>query len=175
MARYILSSRTLLDIIQHKGLSGEQWLRNISNRPDVQEGDICLSAVTPMNVERQLDKMVLALRAGEECGGFTLNDCATLQANLTRFVASLEKSERIVPISCAIARKWGVLMDQRIEFIDQENQTYDIGSAQKLEIATAIIGRNRITYKYVERKQPGFDGISDLSWEDPGLPVRQSA
>ncbi len=82
-------------------------------------------------------------------------------------VSDFAKRERIVPIDTEVADRWGWLLDMEIEYIAATGKPYLIGSAQKVEIATAIVGRRGIPFVYVDYFQKSHSEIDDLDVLNP--------
>jgi len=175
MARYLLSSRTVLDIIQRKGEPGEAWLAAAAAQRDVIARDLCISAVTPMAVRRELNRRIALIQAGTPDPDFSHDDLIQMGRNAEALFREYGAEDRIVPMTASIATRWGELLDQKINYVDSEDREYPIGSVQKLEIATAIVGRNDIPYVYVEREQKAHAGLNGLVVEDPTRPAGQNA
>lgn len=173
MARYLLSSRTVLDIIQRKGRPGEQWLKAATAAYRMTAQDVCISAVTPMSVRGEIDRRIAETRAGEVDKDFSLDDLLQMRRNAEAFFEEHAGENRIVEISAAVADRWGDLLDQSLTYADPATgKPQAIGSVLKLEIATAIVGRKGISFTYVERAQACHGGIGGLRVEDPTLPVK---
>lgn len=173
MARYLLSSRTFLDIIQHKEQPGETWLTAAASQHGVMARDLCISAVTPMAVRRELARRIALIKAGTPDPDFSHDDLIQMNRNAETLFRDYGGEDRIVPMTASIATRWGDLLDQKIEYLDANGTPYAIGSVQKLEIATAIVGRNDIPYVYVERGQKAHAGLNGLVVEDPTRPPGQ--
>jgi len=171
MARYLLSSRTLLDIIQRKGQPGEVWLSAKVKQHGLIARDICVSAVAPMAVPREIDRRIASMKGGTPDPHFTLDDLHRMRRNADAMFREFGAKDRIVAITAPVAERWGDLLDQAIEYVDPQGSRYKIGSVQKLEIATAIVGRDHIPYAYVERAQVSHGGIDGLTVEDPTVPI----
>lgn len=171
MPRYLLSSRTVLDIIQKKGQPGEVWLSQTSKTKGLIARDVCIAAAAPMSIGREIDRRIAAWKAGQSDPDFSLDDLQQMHRNADVLFRDYASDDRIVPMTAPIAARWGDLLDQKIDYIGADGKPYGIGSVQKLEVATAIIGRDHIPYVYVERAQPSLAGINGLVVEDPTLPV----
>ena len=171
MARYLLSSRTMLDIIQRKGQPGEKWL-NAAAKRGITAADICISAVCPMALRVEIERLIEKERKNkEEKTGktdFSLDDLRIMQRNSHEFIQEYAKDNRVIEASMSVADRWGDLLDQELEYLDlATNKPFLIGSVQKLEIATAIVGRHDIGFTYVERAQDVHRHINGLVVEDP--------
>lgn len=171
MARYLLSSRTVLDVIQHKGQPGEVWLAAAASQRGVIARDLCISAVTPMAVRRELEQRIARIKAGTPDPDFLHDDLIQMGRNADTLFRDYGSEDRIVPMTASIATRWGDLLDQKIEYLSPQGEIYAIGSVQKLEIATAIIGRNDISYDYVEREQEVHANLNGLVVTDPTRPL----
>jgi hypothetical protein len=173
VARYLLSSRTVLDIIQRNGKPGEQWLKAVTAAYRVTAQDVCISAVTPMSVRGEIDRRIDETKAGQVDKDFSLDDLLQMRRNADAFFDEYAGENRIVEISADVADRWGDLLDQRLTYTDATTgKSQDIGSVLKLEIATAIVGRKGISFTYVERAQACHGGIGGLRVEDPTVPVK---
>lgn len=167
MARYLLSSRTILDITQRKGQPGERWLTAAARTHNVIARDLCISAVTPMAVRRELTRRIASLQSGTRDPHFSHDDLLQMARNAEALWREFAAEDRIVPMTAQIATRWGELLDQAIDYVDADGTVYQIGSVQKLEIATAIVGRGDIGYVYVERAQASHADLNGLAVEDP--------
>jgi hypothetical protein len=171
VARYLLSSRTVLDILQRNGKPGERWLQAVTAAYRVMAQDVCVSAVTPMSVRGEIDRRIAETKAGAGDRDFSHDSLLLMRRNAADFFDEYAVENRIVEISAAIADRWGDLLDQRFIYTDATGQPQDIGSVLKLEFATAIIGRKGIPFTYVERAQTCHGQIEGLRVEDPTVPV----
>lgn len=167
MPRYLLSSRTVLDVVQRKRQPGEVWLSRAVKTHGLIARDVCIAAATPMSVRRELDRRIAGWKADRPDPHFTLDDLHLMRRNGDVLFRDFAGDDRLVPMTAAIADRWGDLLDQSIEYADADGAPYGIGSVQKLEIATAIVGRNDIPYAYVERAHPSLARINGLVVEDP--------
>lgn len=174
MARYLLSSRTVLDIIQRKGRAGELWLSAAVGQRGLISRDVCISAVTPMAVRRELKRRIELLKGGAADPDFSLDDLLVMTRNAETFFRDYGGDKRVVAMTASIAERWGDLLEQSILFSDSDGSIYPIGSVQKLEIATAIVGRDDIPFAYVERAQKALVGINGLVLEDVGTTITAS-
>jgi hypothetical protein len=152
----------VLDIVQKRQQPGELWLRAAVRKHGLIARDVCISAVTPMAVRRELARRVALIKGGSPDPLFSHDDLLQMTRNTDLLIRDYAGDDRIIPISSAIADRWGDLLEQKIEYQDDAGETYAIGSVQKLEIATAIVGRDNIGYLYVERAQNAFVGINGL-------------
>lgn len=172
MPRYLLSARTVLDILQKKGRPGEVWLAAATRKFQLSSLDVYVSAVTPMLVQGEIDAMIADDRAGKPRPGFSLDDLRIMRANSKNFFDDYAARERIVAVSQRIADRWGDLLDRSLVYRDPETGVpAALGSVLKLEIATAIIGLNHIQLFYVERRQDWHQEINGLRVVDPTEPV----
>lgn len=162
----------MLDIVQGKAQPGQQWLDAASQR-GVTTTDICIGAVCPMALRYQIELLIEEAKNNPDKSsqGFSLDDLKIMQRNAQQVIGAFESEGRIIDASAQVADRWGDLLDQTIEYRDSTTGApYSIGSVQKLEIATAIIGRNGIGFSYVEREQPGHKDINGLVIVDPTKP-----
>lgn len=171
MARFLLSSRTLLDIIQRKGEPGELWLSAKVKQHQLIINDICISAIAPMAVPREIDRRIALTKSGQPDPHFSLDDLLKMRRNADAVFRDFAAKNRIVAMTAPIAERWGDLLDQEFEYVDPQGARYKIGSVQKLEIATAIVGRNHIPFAFVDRLQAVHAGIDGLTVEDPTVPI----
>jgi hypothetical protein len=134
--------------------------------------DLCISAVTPMAVRRELSRRIALIQGGTRDPHFSHDDLFQMTRNAEGLWREFAAEDRIIPMTAQIATRWGDLLDQAIDYVDANNATYQIGSVQKLEIATAIVGRGDIGYVYVERAQASHNCINGLAVEDPTSSVQ---
>jgi hypothetical protein len=163
--RYLLSSQAVLDIARKQGRPAEKWLE-AATQANVDARDVCISAVAPMNV--------LGIIAGEIARARTdsgaskhLPEWRRLETNVRNFVQDLAADDRIVPMDHHIAEQWGILLDTEIVYADAGGLPYKVGSAEKLEIATAIVGRHGIPFAYVTSEQAAHADLPGLAVESP--------
>lgn len=157
----------MLDIVQRQGQAGEVWLKAAAKRPGLVARDICVSAVTPMAVRRELVRRLAQIKAGEPDPIFTHDDLLQMQRNAEKLFQDFAADNRIAPITDAVAERWGDLLEQTITYVDAQGRSSPIGSVQKLEIANAIVGRDHIPYTYIERLQTAHASLNGLRVEDP--------
>ena len=163
MARYLLSSNAVLDIVRKQGKPAQRWLEAVT-AAGTDARDVCISAVVPMNVLGLLEMKIAEARAGASKSLPALRD---LEENFRNYVLDLAADDRIVPMDHHIAERWGILLNSEITYVDAEGRPYSIGSAEKLEIATAIVGRHGIPFVYVTQKQAAHADLPGLVVESP--------
>jgi predicted nucleic acid-binding protein len=164
VARYLLSSQSLLDIARRQGRPAEKWLESATEQ-GVDARDVCISAVAPMNVLGLVQAEIAKAAASRTPSA--LLAWRTLEDNIRNYVLDLAADDRIVPMDHHIAERWGILLDCEIQYIDPAGVPYAIGSAEKLEIATAMIGRHGIPFIYVAEKQDVHATLAELVVESP--------
>ncbi len=165
MPRYLLSSQALLDIARKQGKPAEKWLEKVA-LAGVDARDVCISAVAPMNVLGFIGLQAAGARADRALSK-TLPAWRDLEDNFRNYVLDLAADDRIVPMDHHVADRWGILLDSEIRYSDSAGGSYAIGSAEKLEIATAMIGRNGIPFIYVTERQEAHDDLPGLLVESP--------
>ncbi|WP_136661751.1 hypothetical protein [Nitratireductor sp. XY-223] len=163
MTPYLLSSQSALDIAKRLNLPAERWLEAAVSR-GLYEDDICISAVVPMTVMHTIEMEIAAARSEKDP---TLASLGKLKTNAQRFLAAFQQSDRIVAMDQQIASRWGDLLDMTITYADPNGVAYEIESAEKVELATASIGRDGRGFVYVERRQSAHRTIPDLVVECP--------
>ena len=149
MAAYLLSSQTVLDIAKKLNLPAERWLRAAAERRII-ENDLCISAVVPMTVMHTVDLWISEARRRR---GGNLAALGAMKRNAERFLGGFMQNERIIPMDHKIAERWGDLLDMDLVFADEDGGTYGAGSAEKVELATASVGRDGRPFIYVDRLQ----------------------
>ncbi len=163
MTPYLLSSQSVLDIVKRLGLPAERWLEAATSR-GLYEDDICISAVVPMTVTHTIDMEIAAARAARDP---TLASLGKMKTNAQRFLAAFQQNDRIVAMDQRIAVRWGDLLDMTITYADPNGVAYEIESSEKVELATASIGRDGRGFVYVDRRQTAHEAIPDLVVECP--------
>ncbi|MGZ8284324.1 MAG: hypothetical protein ACXW27_07395 [Allosphingosinicella sp.] len=165
MPRYLLSSQAFLDICRRQGKPAEKWLERV-RRDGVDARDVCISAVAPMNALGLIAAMIARERAGGAASK-ALPHLRRLETNVREFVRDLAEDDCIVPMDHHIAEQWGVLLDTEIAYVEPDGRSEEIGSAAKLEIATAIVGRHGIPFTYVIEEQAAYADLPGLLLESP--------
>jgi hypothetical protein len=166
MARYLLSSASIFEIIQNHGLPAEKWLAEVSKR-GISQIDIYISAVAQTAVRRQLRLF------SEDPARSPFEPAALMQLsrNATAFFETYENADdQIVAVDHIIAERWSELLDISIAYLF-DGQPEPIGAVQKIEIATAIVGRHNLSFAFVERAHPDLLKLPGLSIEDPTKPL----
>ena len=172
MSRYLLSSQCVFDIIKRRNLDAEIWLEAADAR-GIYADNIFISAVTPMTIQWQLEQAIAAARVNPGATKLPvpfLKDCAQ-QAN--RFFEDFAWDDRIIAMDHKIASRWGDLLDMQITFKGPDGTTYDVASATKVEIATALVGRGDFPLVYVDYYQDSHADIPGLAIENPEDFVRR--
>ena len=144
-------------------MPAESWLEASAGR-DIFEADICISAVTPMIV---LHSIQLKVAQAREAGDAKLIEYTNLLQNATILLASFDQDDRIVPMDSLVANLWGDLLDIQITYADHSGAPYDINSADKVELATAAVGRNGHGFTYVDKHQSAHSLVNTLAVECP--------
>ncbi|MGX5721453.1 hypothetical protein [Shinella zoogloeoides] len=163
MPSYLLGSQTVLDIAKNLDLPAERWLRAAGEKR-INEDDLCVSAVVPMTVMHTIDMLIHDARK-ERRGN--LAALGAMKRNAERFLGGFMQNERIIPMDHRIAERWGELLDMDLVFVDEDGATRSVGSAEKVELATASIGRDGRPFIYVERQQDDHLLIPSLVVECP--------
>ncbi len=166
MPQYLLSSQSVLEIVKRIGLPEERWLQHrLSNdgRP-LDEDDVWISAVVSMTVIYAIETEIgIAQRERSS----KLSEIEKLKKNADHYLNTFLRSDRIVPMDKWVADQWGRLLDIEIPYVDPEGNEYNIESSEKVELATAIIGRNQMGFVYVDRNQEIHSDIDGLAVECP--------
>lgn len=163
MAAYLLSSQTVLDIAKKLNLPAERWLRGAAERRII-EDDLCISAVVPMTVMHTVDLWISEARRRR---GGNLAALGAVRRNAERFLGGFMQNERIIPMDHKIAERWGDLLDMDLIFADEDGGAYGAGSAEKVELATASVGRDGRPFIYIDRLQDAHALIPNLVVECP--------
>ena len=163
MTPYLLSSQSVLDIVKRLNLPAERWLEAAASR-SLYEDDICISAVVPMTVMHTIDMEIAAARKSKDAA---LASLGKMKTNAQRFLAAYQQNDRIVAMDQRIAARWGDLLDMIITYADPDGVAYEIESSEKVELATASIGRDGRGFVYVDRRQDAHQSIPDLVVECP--------
>ena len=166
MARYLLSSQCVFDIIKKANLAAEQWMEAADQR-NIYADDICISAVTPMTVLLELEEALAFARQYPDKTKYPVPEIKDFIAQANRFFDDFAQDDRIVPMDHKIASRWGDLLDMRITFTDEDGKPFDVPSATKVELATALIGRGDFPLVYVDYRRDGHDQVPNLSVEHP--------
>ena len=166
MSRYLLSSQCVFDVIKRRNLDAELWLKAADAR-GVYADDICISAVTPMIIRGQLEQVLSAARAKPETAEYPVPALRDFVDQANRFFEDFARDERIIAMDHRIAARWGDLLDMRITYKDLDGQSFDLPSATKVEIATALVGRGDFPFVYVDYHQDGHANIPELTVENP--------
>ena len=163
MTQYLLSSQSVLDIVKRLNLPAERWLEAAASR-GLYEDDICISAVVPMTVMHKIDMDIAAARMARD---ETLAGLGIMKKNARLFLDAYQESDRIVPMDQGIAARWGDLLDMTLTYADPDGVAYEVESSEKVELATASIGRDGRGFVYVDRRQTAHQTIPDLVVECP--------
>ena len=163
MSRYLLSSQSAFDIIKRRNLDAELWLEAADDR-GIYADDICISAVTPMKIRWELEQAIAEARANPEKAGVPVPVLRDFSRQADRFFEDFARDDRIIAMDHKIAFRWGDLLHMCITFSAPDGTSYEVPSATKVEIATALVGRGDFPLVYVDYHQ---DGHADI----PGLVV----
>ena len=166
MSRYLLSSQSAFDIIKRRNLDAELWLEAADDR-DIYADDICISAVTPMTIRWELEQAIAEARTNPEEAGVPVPVLRDFSRQADRFFEDFARDDRIIAMDHKIAFRWGDLLDMRITFNAPDGTSYEVTSATKVEIATALVGRGDFPLVYVDYHQDGHACIPDLVVENP--------
>ncbi|EHK54850.1 hypothetical protein [Allomesorhizobium alhagi] len=163
MAAYLLGSQAVLDIAKNLNLPAEKWLRAAGERRII-EDDLCISSVVPMTVMHTIDSWIHEARR-QRSG--SLAALGAMKRNAERFLGAFMQNDRIIPMDHKIAERWGDLLDMDIVYADEDGATYGVGSAEKVELATASVGRDGRPFIYVDRLQAAHTLVPNLVVECP--------
>lgn len=172
MSRYLLSSQCVFDIIKRRNLDAELWLEAADSR-GIYADDICISAVTPMTILWQLEQAMADARANPQNAEHPVPVIRDFIEQANRLFEDFARDDRIVAMDHKIAKRWGDLLDMKITFKDPEGEPYDVPSATKVELATALVGRSDFPLVYVDYHQDGHTEVPNLSVENPEDFVRR--
>lgn len=163
MTPFLLSSQSVFDIVKYQGLPAELWLEAMI-KDGVPEDDICISAVVPMVVLRGINTQIAIAQSkkSNELAGLV-----TMQMNAQKYLATFQQKDRIVSMDEHIAKRWGVLLDMELTYTSPSGMFYEVGSSEKVELATASVGRHGYRFFYVDRRQHAHQFIPDLVLECP--------
>lgn len=163
MSAYLLSSQSILDIAKRQNLPAESWLEASAGR-GIFEADICISCVTPMTILHSIQMNVSKARVAKDP---KLIEYTHLLQNAQILLAKFDQDDRIVPMDSLVATLWGDLLDLRITYANPAGEPYDITSAEKVELATAAVGRNGHGFIYVDKHQAAHSLVHTLAVECP--------
>lgn len=163
MTPYLLSAQTVLDIIKRLDLPAERWLASVGEK-HVFEDDICISCVVPMTIMHSIDLWIAQARAARDP---QLPSLGLLKKNAQIYLASFMQNERVIPMDEKIAERWGELLDVDINFLDEDGTDFAVGASEKVELATASIGRQGVPFIYVDRRQEAHASVPGLVIECP--------
>jgi hypothetical protein len=166
MTRYLLSSQCVFDIIKRQNLDAEIWLETADSRK-IYDDDICISAVAPMTIRWELEELLEKAKADPAAALIPVPVLRSFIDQANRFFDHFAHGDRIIAMDHNIAKRWGDLLDMKITFQDPSGNPYDVGSAQKVELATALVGRAGFPLVYVDYRQPGLQTVPNLSLEHP--------
>ena len=172
MSRYLLSSQCVFDIIKQRNLNAEIWLEAADAR-GIYADDIYISAVTPMIILWNLEQAIAAARAKPESAEIPITVLKDFTQQGNRLFEDFARDDRIIAMDHKIASRWGDLLDMPITFAAPNGKPYDVPSATKVEIATALVGRSDFPLVYVDYHQDGHAGIPGLVVENPEDSVRR--
>ena len=130
----------------------------------IYEDDICISAVVPVMVSRQIEIWIADARKEKSND---LADLNVMRKNAESYLDTFQREDRIVCMDCRIAKRWSDLLDMRLMYTDLFGTSYEVGSSQKVELATASIGMDGHKFTYVDRRQEAHQHVPDLSIECP--------
>lgn len=163
MNPFLLSSQSVLDIVKRLNLPAERWLEAAASR-SLYEDDICISSVVPMTVMHAIDMQIATARTQK---AESLASLGKMRTNAQRFLAAYQQKDRIVAMDQRIAARWGDLLDMEIVFSDENGAPYRVESSEKVELATASIGRDGQGFVYVDKRQDAHQLVPDLIVECP--------
>ncbi|RAZ72988.1 hypothetical protein [Mesorhizobium atlanticum] len=166
MSRYLMSSQCVFDVIKRRNLDAELWLEAADAR-GIYADDICISAVTPMTIRWQLEQALTAARAKPEAAAYPVPLIRDFIDQANRFFEDFARDDRIIAMDHRIAVRWGDLLDMKITYGSPDGRLYDVPSATKVEIATALVGRGDFPFVYVDYHQDAHAGIPGLAVENP--------
>jgi len=167
MSRYLISTRVLLDLAKPDAENrARQWLMKASDR-DIAETDLYISAATAMRLPLQIEGDIARAQKGELPPPPTVDQLRLLQRNINKLIGEYEARERIVAMDYSIARRWGGLLDTRLSYREANGSVAEIGSVEKVEIATATEGLNGVSFTYVAYAQEAYATIPGLVVETP--------
>lgn len=172
MARYLLSSQCAFDIIKRRNLDAEIWFETADAR-GIYLDEVYISAVTPMTILWQLEQLLAAERANPGSTDFPVPVLKDFIDQANRFFEDFAEEDRIVAMDHKIAERWGDLLDMKITYTSPDGSPYDVPSAIKVEIATALVGRGDFPLVYVDYHQNGHQQIPKLAVENPEDFVRR--
>ncbi len=172
MSRYLLSSQCVFDIVKRRNLDAEIWLEATDAR-GIYADDICISAVTPMTIQWELEQAIAAARANPGVADDPVPVLKDFSQQANRFFEDFARDNRIIAMDHKIAARWGDLLDMRITFRAPDGTPFDVASATKVEIATALVGRGDFPLVYVDYHQDGHSEIPGLVVENPEDFVRR--
>lgn len=172
MSRYLLSSQCVFDIIKRRNLDAELWLEAADSR-GLYADDICMSAVTPMTILWQLEQALANARSNPETAEYPVPVIRDFIDQANRLFEDFGRDDRIIPMDHKIATRWGDLLDMKITFKDWDGNSYDVPSATKVELATALVGRGDFPLVYVDYHQDGHADVPNLAVENPEDFVRR--
>lgn len=172
MSRYLMSSQCVFDVIKRRNLDAELWLEAADSR-GIYADDVCISAVTPMTIRWRLEQALAAARTNPEAADYPVPVLRDFIDQADRLFEDFARDDRIIAMDHRIASRWGDLLDMRITYRSPDGQPYDVPSATKVEIATALVGRGDFPFVYVDYHQDGHAEIPGLAIENPEDFVRR--
>jgi hypothetical protein len=172
MSRYLMSSQCVFDVIKRRNLNAELWLEAADSR-GIYADDICISAVTPMTIRWQLEQALTAARAKPEAAVHPVPVIRDFIDQANRLFEDFARDDRIIAMDHRIAARWGDLLDMRITYRDPDGRPFEVPSATKVEIATALVGRGDFPFVYVDYHQDAHADIPGLTVENPEDFVRK--
>ena len=134
---------------------------------------ICISAVTPMTIQWQLEQALAKARANPQTAEYPVPIIKDFLDQANRFFEEFARHDRIIPMDHKIAKRWGDLLDMRIAYTNPDGNSYDVPSATKVELATALVGRGDFPLVYVDYHQDGHAEVPNLAVENPEDIVRR--
>jgi hypothetical protein len=153
MARYLLGSQCVVDIVKRVNMPPQRWVEEADAR-GIDGRDVYISAMTP----------TILRRAARTDPGLAL-----LQSNLDLFTDRYLQRGQIAAITKRIADKWDDLVDLQLNYLNRKGAAVPYSSREKLVLATAIEGLDGRPFILVERHQPAHDTLRPygLELEDP--------
>lgn len=169
MASYLISAQCLLDIAKKINTPAERWLEGIEGK-GVATGDILISAVGPLIVERHIEALAKAIdEDADPMAPARRRDLATIKENLTRFLddACDSPHERVAAMGLEAAACWRWLYEREVRRFAKGADGRLLTTVEKAEIAIALAGRNGHPHVYVTPACTFDPPIERLRTEDP--------
>lgn len=162
----------MFDIVKRRNLDAEIWLEAADSR-NIYADDICISAVAPMTIRWELERALEQAKANPAATELPVPTIRDFMDQANRLFEDFARDGRIIPMDHQVASRWGDLLDMKITYRAPDGSSFDLGSATKVEIATALIGRGDFPFVYVDYHQDAHKDIPGLSVENPEDFVRR--